>query len=515
VNSAWQAYVTNPTIQATVNIALILGILAAIARSVVGAHRRPGEIRHPLFGKFTLHVPNMMSLFRFPLGAWLLAVHLLPVMSSPLWNLSLHVAFGITCLFDFLDGKFARDWNAITEDGKSLDPAADKFVTFCMAYTTYRFGELPWWALAIVIGREVISVAQRMLMKRHGKDVSAGWLGKLKTGVQFVMLYILALRIGYQPGTIGIDTIVAQFSDGAVLWGIILLCFITVISIFPFFDTFWYVNTYKKSRRGESSRPWYLVAIPNGFTIGNYLCGVTAVYFAMPQVEVLYRPFVILFWVMSGAFCDTLDGPIARKLKVHSEFGSCLDNSTDLSTFGLAVGTIVFLVFFAMDAVHPITAMGVTLFYFAMVHLRLARFSELSERDPTPGKKKDFVGMPSPAGGIGVLVILTLYHDLARMTPFEAVTLTTLILGVSLLMYSEYDFISHANAIHAPLYRYSMIPVICIGFGMLTVLNFQQPFVADHFSRELIYYFRACSWIMTASLVVYIIDGIRRGKAVA
>lgn len=506
-----ELYTSNPAVQAVVNIGIIGGALAIITVVVMGPRRAGSSMQHPLFGRYTIHVPNLMSLLRFPIALWILAVHMLPNPVSPLWSLSLHLSFWVVCLFDLLDGKFARKWEAITEDGKSLDPAADKFVTFALAIAAWRYGQLPLWAVTIVFSREIISVIQRSIMQRRGRDVSAGWLGKIKTGVQFTVLYILILRIDHLPGTVGLDSLTLLLSPGSVMWAVILLCFITVISLFPFFETFFYVNNYRKSQRVETEKPWSVVAIPNLFTIGNYLCGVTAVYFAMPDVDVLYRPFVILFWVMAGALLDALDGPVARRLGVHSEFGSCLDSSTDLSTFGLAVATIVFLVFASMDSVPVIGALALAGFYFGSVHLRLARFSKAKEQKPDFNIKENFVGLPSPSGALGVLVLLTLVHDLKHMQLLDILVLTLLIGGTSILMYSNYDFISHANAIHKPFYRLVMIPVLCVGFGMLLVLNFQQPFVTNHFSRELIYYFRGCSWILATTLVIYIIDGIRRG----
>ena len=166
---------------------------------------------HSLFGRFTIHVPNWMSLVRVPLGAWIYLVFLIPSLRHCFWQFTVHLAFWGICLLDFLDGRFARKWNAITEDGKALDPAADKIVTFFLALCAYQFGELCWWALVIVLMRELISIVQRHRMKRLGIDVSAKWLGKIKTGVQFAYLYILILRIDLLPGTVFLDKLALLF----------------------------------------------------------------------------------------------------------------------------------------------------------------------------------------------------------------------------------------------------------------------------------------------------------------
>ncbi len=516
-------YTGSIALQATINSGLIVFILVLLGRFIIGPRVDPANPgRHPVFGQYTIHIPNVMSLLRFPLALWMLLVHILPLSQSMWWNLSLHLSFWLCCLLDVLDGKFARKWHAVTEDGKSLDPASDKFVTFALAITAWRFGELPSWAIAIVVGREVLSVIQRARMQRQGRDVSARWLGKIKTGVQFTVLYILILRISRFPGTVGLELLtnwewlLPRGADGEpvglILWSILLMCFCTTISLFPFFSSFGYVNDYRVGSSVESNRPWYIVTVPNIFTVGNYLCGVTAVFFAMPGVDVLYRPFVILFWIMAAALCDAFDGPIARRLRASSEFGNCLDASTDLSTFGLAVAAVIFLLNVGVPGVSAVWAAALAGTYFCMVHTRLYRFSQLEKLRKNTATKSDFVGLPSPSGAIGVLVFFTLFHPLELLTPVQTIPLSLLILMTSALMVSHYDFLSHSNSLKVPFYRAFMIPAVFLGFGTLFVLVFQQPFVTNHFARELIFYFKACSWILATVLLIYILHSLRRGK---
>ncbi len=487
------------------NLLLIAVILYVVTVFILGPVKRsPDQSIHPWFGKYTKNIPNLMSYLRFPLGIWIFVVHGLPQLQNVYSAFTFHLSFALICFFDSLDGKFARKWNAVTEDGKSLDPAADKWVTFCLALTAFIYGngELRWFALVIVFGREFISMLQRMRLKRRGEDVSARWLGKIKTGVQFTVLYIILLRADLLPDCILLEKIAKLLPANMILWGVILLCFCTVISIFPYFRTFSYVNDYKKSQREESERPWYIVMLPNLFTIGNYLSGVTAVYFAMPEVEVQHRPFVLLFWVLAAALCDALDGPVARKLNAHSEFGACLDSSIDLSTFGLATAIVIFLRFSAIKGEFSYLSLPLALFYFTYVHMRLARFTVRSQKHEDKSVKQDFLGMPSPTGAGAALVCFTFFENIPLLS-FS-------IIIISLLMYGKLDFISHSNCVKKPFYRYFMIPVLFSGFIMLLVLIFQQPFVSAHFSRELIFYFHICSWLFTIPLFLYVLDAVRR-----
>jgi len=491
--------------QGFLNLGVIFLCLVGLYYFFMGAERkRSGDQQHPFFQSLTRKIPNIMSFVRFPLGAWIFIIHFLPSCHNTLGFLSLHFSFWAVALLDILDGQFARKWNAITEEGKSLDPASDKVVTFCLALTAFAFGDLSnrWWVLAVIVVREVGSMVHRAHLRKKGIDVSARWLGKIKTVVQFTVLYILLLRIPEIPGTILLDQLARMFSPSFILWLLVFMCFITVISFFPFFESFAYVNAYQKSQRAESERPWYIVCIPNLFTLGNYFCGVTAVFFAMPEINVAYRPFVILFWVFAAALFDAFDGPLARKLRVHSDFGACLDSSTDLSTFGLATGLALSLQLSEMKGNFSLWGAVVGIVYFTYVHLRLARFSIRLEEKEDSSEKGDFLGLPSPAGAFAVLLAFTLTDN--------AWVLSLLVIAISLLMYSKLNFISHSNAVRTKLYRGFIMPLVILGFGILTVLLFQQPFVSMHTSRELKDYFAACAYLLTVPMAVYILDACRR-----
>lgn len=498
-----QLYLSNYLVQGLTNLALILLLLTLTTIVLLGPKKKKAaEALHPLFGRYTGKIPNIISLLRFPLGLWIFSVHYFTALHNPLANFSFHLAFALICILDNLDGRFARKWHAVTEDGKTLDPAADKWATFCLAATAYAYGDFRWWAVAIIFGREIISMLQRIRLHRRGEDVSARWLGKIKAGVQFTVLYIFLLRIELLPGTVFLEKLVRALPAGMMLWATILLCFCTVISLFPFFKSFSYVNAYSQSQKAEANRPWYILLVPNLFTLGNYLCGVTAVFFAMPEVVVEQRSFVVLFWVLAAALCDALDGPLARKLKAHSDFGACLDSSTDLSTFGLATAVIIYLRFSELKGALSFLGLALAIIYFIYVHLRLAHFTKLADLKEDKGVKSDFEGMPSPTGAVAVLIAFTFFANIYL--------LAFAIVLISILMYSKLDFVSHSNSIHHKLYQFLLIPVMLTGFTLLLALIFLQPFVSAHFSRELIVYFHLCSWLLALPIGGYILDAYYR-----
>jgi phosphatidylserine synthase len=471
---------------------------------------------HPWFGRYTPHVPNAMSLLRFPLGIWILLVATLPALQTKGGAWSMHVAFLLVCLFDGLDGYFARKWRVVSVDGQSLDPASDKFVTLCLAFAAFwprgsDKGELATWALLLLIGREVVSMIQRARLRRRGKDVSARWLGKLKTPIQFTVLYLLVLRIPDIPVTLGIELILRALPAGMVQWGVLLMCFFTLISVFPFFESFSYVNSYAPADPSRPRRPWFLVWIPNLFTVGNYLCGVTAVYFASQGGANV--AFVCLFWLLAAGLCDAVDGPLARRFKTMSEFGACLDSSMDLSTFGLAASCVIYFQLRGLLplwglaanplAVHLVSG-AVAITFFTAVHTRLARFTALEKLRDNPLAKADFTGMPSPAGAVGALVLFTFLGN-----PWLIAPLTLAIAG---LMCSRYNFPNLVTLGKIPFYRLVFIPVVLLAFLGLYLLMFFYPFISQGLLGHISLSFGIIAWMLFPSLAIYILHGLARGR---
>lgn len=78
--------------------------------------------------------------------------------------------------------------------------------------------------------------------------------------------------------------------------------------------------------------------IPNLFTAGNLIGGILAIIFSLTG-KIELAPYCIFI----SAFCDFLDGFLARLLKVQSELGKQLDSLADMVTFGVAPGIMVYV----------------------------------------------------------------------------------------------------------------------------------------------------------------------------
>ena len=98
-------------------------------------------------------------------------------------------------LTDAWDGHFARKWNVVTTLGKMSDPLMDK-VFYIVAFPTLSWqvmhqGESEVHGLVMMtftilyMLRDTWVTFMRMVGARYGADVSAAWLGKLRTALSF------------------------------------------------------------------------------------------------------------------------------------------------------------------------------------------------------------------------------------------------------------------------------------------------------------------------------------------
>ncbi|MEH7455508.1 CDP-diacylglycerol--serine O-phosphatidyltransferase [Gottfriedia acidiceleris] len=140
-------------------------------------------------------------------------------------------------------------------------------------------------------------------------------------------------------------------------------------------------------------------SIPNLLTIGNLICGVLSITLNMSGLIMLSSIFIFI-----AAFFDLLDGRVARKLKVNSEFGVELDSLADIVSFGVAPA----LLFHSISASSILTSLAFILFP-TMGALRLAKFSA----KPTIGY---FKGLPIPAAGLPLAGMGMFFYSNAWIT---------------------------------------------------------------------------------------------------
>lgn len=152
-----------------------------------------------------MNLPNKLTLAR---------ILLIPVFMVVLYwgfpgaNYTALAIFILASLTDLLDGKIARARNLITDFGKFADPLADKMLVTAAMLWFVEIGQMPAWALLIVICREFAVSGLRMLASDAGRVIAAGWSGKVKTAATMVCLVLMFLPIPKLLNTVCVGVIV-------------------------------------------------------------------------------------------------------------------------------------------------------------------------------------------------------------------------------------------------------------------------------------------------------------------
>ena len=144
----------------------------------------------------------------------LLRIALIPVFLGILYagfpnaNYYALAVFIIASLTDLADGYIARHYNQITNFGKFMDPLADKMLVMSVMCWFVEKGQMPGWALAIVLFREFAVSGMRLVAVEQGKVIAAGMSGKIKTASTMVCLCLMMLNIPSWLNTVCIAVIV-------------------------------------------------------------------------------------------------------------------------------------------------------------------------------------------------------------------------------------------------------------------------------------------------------------------
>ena len=154
----------------------------------------------------------------------------------------------------------------------------------------------------------------------------------------------------------------------------------------------------KKNFRIVSDKKTRMI-LPNAITLIGICLGLTSIKFALDG-----RFAVAVFAILFAGLMDALDGRIARLIKGTSKMGKELDSLGDVISFGVAPALIMY--FWNLQYLDKL-GWFVCLTYVVCVALRLARFNVNSEEESS-WKDNFFEGMPSPSGGIIVLMPLVI-----------------------------------------------------------------------------------------------------------
>ena len=99
--------------------------------------------------------------------------------------------FIVASLTDYVDGHIARKYNQVSDFGKFLDPLADKLLVIAAMVMFCEWGQIPAWALMLVLTREFAVTGLRLVAVGNGTVIAAGWSGKVKTASTMIGLCVM------------------------------------------------------------------------------------------------------------------------------------------------------------------------------------------------------------------------------------------------------------------------------------------------------------------------------------
>ena len=300
------------------------------------------------WGRLIIFIPGWLTwIYKNELAQW-------TRMPWQLFGVVALVVVTIVIVFDIVDGALARETGQVSIHGKILDPLVDKFIT----YSTL----ILFWTAIDKIGLLVLFILDITSTFLRGVQVEgANQFGKRKALSQNVSKFFFATAV--LIATPWLNNI-----GNFLIWFAVVLATISVgIRIFP-----------------PKVKNSILVILPQILTLSNLAAGIGTIWCALNNK--IGTGVLLNFAAM--AF-DLIDGAVARKLGVTSNFGKYFDTVADLVSFGAGPA---FLVVAVNDFSPQSIALGAL--YFIATCIRLYDYGRSKDRTPAGF----FRGFPSPAG---------------------------------------------------------------------------------------------------------------------
>jgi CDP-diacylglycerol--serine O-phosphatidyltransferase len=210
--------------------------------------------------------------------------------------------------------------------------------------------------------------------------------------------------------------------------------------------------------------------LPNMLTLIGVCIGLSSIKFALDEKFKLS-----IIAIIFAALIDGLDGRIARLIKGTSKVGKELDSLTDVISFGVAPSFVMY--FWLLNNLGKFGWL-LCLIYVVCVALRLARFNVNSNEEPS-WKDNFFEGVPSPAGGI--LVLMPLIFSLSEFDFFIIsynILVPVFFISVSFLLISKLPTYSLKKIIIPRSMTVFLLFGIILFFGLLLIYPFKVIFLS-------------------------------------
>lgn len=223
---------------------------------------------------------------------------------------------------------------------------------------------------------------------------------------------------------------------------------------------------YNERIRRRIHEPFPRSVVPSFFTLMNLFCGFLAI-IQIHNGQLIYGAWLI---VIAGLF-DIMDGFMARLSNGTSEFGIELDSLSDVVSFGVAPGFLLY-----SFSLSQFATIGIILSAFPALFgaVRLARFNVEAKNE---GNEDYFRGLPIPAQAIMLVAFVLLFQN--GITYFEELTngkdtiLIPMVIILSALMVTTIPF-DKIPRFNKAIRRQDRITILFFLFYIALILLFQH-----------------------------------------
>ena len=168
-----------------------------------------------------ISVPVFIIIYLFPYSMFHISISTFDFLGAKLsWlDVILFVMFTLASLTDYLDGYLARKNNQITTFGKFVDPIADKLIVNSTLLLLASSHDISIIIPIIMIARDTIVDAIRLVVSQKNIVLAASFLGKAKTMSQMIAIIALLLNnAGFALVQIPFDQIMIWIATIISIW---------------------------------------------------------------------------------------------------------------------------------------------------------------------------------------------------------------------------------------------------------------------------------------------------------
>ena len=144
--------------------------------------------------------------------------------------------------------------------------------------------------------------------------------------------------------------------------------------------------------------------VPNFITLSNLFLGFVSIILLSMSLNIGSDSYIktSCYLIFISAFLDILDGKIARKLSISSDFGKEIDSLADLISFCLVPSFFLFIWYVKVSEINLILLIFLSSFPVVFGAIRLAKYNVM--RNMRNSIK--YIGMPTPANAIFICSLI-------------------------------------------------------------------------------------------------------------